>query len=156
MTLADLPVGGVRSLAEIKALKIEAAEATETASRFDEAAAAARRRVDAIRNPGKHPGPVAYRMRRAKKLALQAETHRQEATALTHRARVIAGRDSFASFGATPAGTALLAAAPPAILLNQGQKAADKAYTHSLEPEGGMPHDVKLEVRISKTQKAPK
>lgn len=156
MTLADLPVGGVRSLAEIKALKIEAAEATEAAGHLDTAAAAARDRVAAIRNPGKHPGPVAYRMRRAKKLAQQAEAHRQDATALTQKARVTGALESFPAFGATPAGTALLAAAPPAMLLNQGQKAADDAYTKSLEPEGGMPHDVKLEVRISKTQKVAK
>ena len=92
-------------------------------------------------------------MRRAKKLAQQAEAHRQDAARLTYKARVTAGRDSLAAFGATPAGTALMAAAPPAMLLNQGQKAADQAYAKSLEPEGGMPHDVKLEVRISKFQK---
>ena len=153
MTLVDLPVGGVKSLTEVRSLKIEASEASEAASHFDQAAAAARERVGAIRNPGKHPGPVAYRMRRAKKLAQQAEQHRQHAAALTHSARVKAGRDSSAAFGATPAGAALLAAAPPAMLLSQTQKAADNAYNKSLEPEGGMPHDVKLEVRISKLQK---
>ena len=153
MTLVDLPVGGVKSLMEVRSLKVEATEAAEAASHFDKAAAAARERVNAIHNPAKHADRVAYRMRRAKKLAQQAEQHRQDAAALTHRARVTAGRDSFAAFGATPAGTALLAAAPPAMMLNQAQRSADDAYAKSIEPEGGMPHDVKLEVRISKTQK---
>ena len=153
MTLVDIPVGGVRSLAEVKALKIESAEALNQARESEEAAALARERVNKIRNPSKHPGPVARRSHKVKHLAQQAESHRQEAEALSRRMKVTAGRDGFAAFGASPAGAALISAAPPAMVLSQAQKEDDERYGKSLEPAGGLPKDMRLEVRVSGVQK---
>ena len=156
MTLVDIPVGGIRSLAEVKGLKVESAEALNQARESDEAAALARERVEKIRNPSKHPGPVARRSRKVKQLAQQAETHRQEAEALSRKMHLKAGRDSFAAFGASPAGAALITGAPPAMALSQAQKATDDRYTRSLEPAGGLPKDIRLEVRVSGVQKVSK
>ena len=156
MTLVDIPVGGIRSLTEVKALRVESAEALNEAREADEAAQLARERVERIRNPSKHPGPVQRRTRKVKLLAEQAEAHRKEAEAMSRKMRVTTGRDSFAAFGATPAGAALITAAPPAMVLTQAQKAADDKYGKSLEPENGLPKDMRLEVRVSGVQKVTK
>ncbi len=75
---------------------------------------------------------------------------------MSRKMKVTAGRDGFAAFGTTPAGAALIAAAPPAMVLTQAQKAADETYGKSLEPEGGLPKDMRLEVRVSGVQKVAK
>lgn len=154
MTLIDLPVGGVRALAEVGKLGREAHAALTEARSSDGLAALARERAAQIHHPAKHPGPVNRRLHRAKVLARQAEAQRQTAHELTNKMRVVAARDVTASFVATPVGTALIVGSPPAIILSERQAKADENYLKSLEPEKGMPHDVKLEVRASAVGKA--
>lgn len=154
MTLIDLPVGGVRALAEVGKLGREAHAALTEARSSDGLAALARERAAQIHHPAKHPGPVNRRLHRAKVLARQAEAQRQTAHELTNKMRVVAARDVTASFVATPVGTALIVGSPPAIILSERQAKADENYLKSLEPEKGMPHDVNLEVRASAVGKA--
>lgn len=149
LTLFDIPVGGVRALVEVGKLSREAREALVGARSSDELAASARERVAAIHNPGRHPGPVNRRLHKVQVLARQADAQRQAAQDLTHRMRVISARDVTASFVATPVGTALMVGSPPAMLLSAKQAKADANYLQLLEPEKGMPHDVKLEMRVS-------
>ena len=156
MTLVDIPIGGARALIELGKLSREAREALIGARSSEDLAALARERVAAIHHPAKHPGPVNRRMHKVRVLARQAEAQRLAASNLTHRMRVVAARDVTASFAATPAGTALLAAAPPDMLLSEKQRKADEGYLKALEPKKGMPSDVKLEMRVSAVGKAPR
>ncbi len=154
MTLIDIPVGGARALIEVGRLSREAREALVGAESTDKLVALARQRVESIHNPTKHPGPVNHRMHKVRVLARQADAQRQEAQNLTHRMRVVAARDVTASFIATPVGTALIVGSPPGNFLNDRQKQADEEYLKLLEPERGMPPDVKLEMRASAVGKA--
>jgi hypothetical protein len=54
-----------------------------------------------------------------------------------------------AALGATPAGAALIAATSPAVATSKSQQERDDNYLKSLEPAGGMPRDVKLQMRPS-------
>ncbi|QYE33959.1 hypothetical protein KZX46_14150 [Polymorphobacter sp. PAMC 29334] len=154
LTLFDIPVGGARALVEVGKLSREAREALIGAESSDKLTALARERVEGIHNPTKHPGPVNRRMHKVRVLARQAEAHRQAALNLTHRMRVVAARDVTASFVATPVGTGLLVGSPPAMVLSERQRTADENYLKLLEPEHGMPKDVKFEMRASAVGKA--
>ena len=156
MTLIDIPVGGARALIEVGRLGREAREAMLGAGSSEKLAALARQRVESIHNPSRHPGPVNRRMHKVRVLARQADAQRESAVQLTHKMRVIAARDVTASFVATPIGTTLNVLSPPANVLSERQEAADKNFLKSLEPEGGMPADVKLEMRASAVGKAAK
>ena len=154
LTLIDLPVGGVRALADVGKLGQEAREAVAGARETDSLAEAARARVAKIHNPDRHPGPVNRRMRRVKALARQADEQRQEAERLARHRNWVRGRDVTASFVAAPAGAAAMVAAPPSMLETKPQQQSDEDYLKQLSPKGGMPKDVKLEVRTSAMGKA--
>lgn len=153
MTLVDVPVGGVRAVMDVGEFATKARASIGAAQKTDVLAEAARARVAKISNPLKHPSPVQRRLHKVKVLALQADAQRLSAQQATTKMHWVAGRDVGASFVGTPAGTALLVGAPPSIILSQAQKRRDEAYQHSLEPAGGMPADVKLEMRTSAVQR---
>ena len=71
------------------------------------------------------------------------------ADAATGRIRVVASRDVGLFQGATVAGTGLLTAAPPGVVLTSAQKKRDENYERSLAPKDGMPRDVRLEIRVT-------
>ena len=111
MTLGDLPVGGSRAVVSVGKIGKEIEEGTVAMSRTERAAAAARARVAKIRNPVKHPGPVAKRMRQAKRLATQLERQHHRASQLSRELTRTKYFDVPAAVGATPAGAALISAA---------------------------------------------
>lgn len=149
MTLVDLPVGGSRAVVSVGKIGREIEEGTAAMSRTKAAVAAAKARVAKIRNPVKHPGPVARRMRQAKRLAVQLEQQHRTAGKLSRELVRTKYFDVPAALGATPAGAALISAAPPALALSKEQRRRDDDYMKTLEPKGGMPRDVKLEMRVS-------
>jgi hypothetical protein len=107
-----------------------------------------RARIDRIHNPGRHPGPLQRHLHRARTLAREAQEHLEDAQRAQARIKILAVRDVNASFVGTPGGTALLAAAPPGVLLSKQQVERDEKYMQMLAPEGGMPKDTTLEIRI--------
>ncbi len=149
LTLIDIPVGGVRALVDVGKLGREAREAVAGAKETDSLAEAARARVAKIRNPNSHPGPVQRRLHRVKALTRQADGQRLAAERLARERNWVRGRDVTASFAATPAGTGMIVAAPPNVALTKAQQQSDADYMKLLEPEHGMPPDVKFEVRTS-------
>ena len=156
MTLVDIPVGGVRALVEVGKLGGEAREALAGARETDSLAEAARARAAKIHNPSRHPGPVNRRLHRVKVLTRQADAQRLAAERLALKRNWVRGRDVTASFAATPTGTAAIVAAPPSMVLTQAQRRSDTDYLKLLEPEHGMPRDMKLELRTSAVGKAAK
>lgn len=155
MTLVDIPVGGPRALVEVGRRGGEARVALSAARKSDTMAEAARARAAGVVHPRKHPTEVQRWRHRANVLARQAEHHRTEAESLANRMRWVAGRDVGASFVATPTGTALLVGSPPSMVLSAKQKEADEAFK-LLEPEHGMPADIRLEMRTSSAGKPPR
>ena len=148
MLLPDVAIGGMRSLTEIGQLGNEAREATSASSEALKAAEEARARVAKIRNPAKHPDPVARRMRKVNVLEREAQAQAQAVADANNRIRTVAVRDVGVFQGATLGGTALLTAAPPGVVLSEEQKRRDEKYQKSLAPRGGMPKDVRLEMRV--------
>ncbi len=73
--------------------------------------------------------------------------------AASNRLRTIAIRDLGMFQGATLAGTTLFTAAPPGVVLSEQQRRSDEDYEKSLIPSGGMPSDVKLEMRVINTSR---
>jgi hypothetical protein len=51
--------------------------------------------------------------------------------------------------GASLGSTGLLASAPPSLALSREQRERDEQYPRMLAPTGGMPKDVKMEMRVS-------
>ena len=113
------------------------------------AAEAARVRAAKIRNPTHHPAAVNRRLHKAKVLEQAAQTQLRQAEAASSRARLLAGRDLGLFQGATLAGTGLMTAAPPGVVLSPAQNKWDEDYKNSLIPEKGLPRDVHLAVRIT-------
>jgi hypothetical protein len=148
MLLPDIAVGGVRALKEIGALGSEAREAEEASKLASARSAAERTRASRIHNPERHSSPVQRHLHRARTLAREAQEHLEDAQKAQARIHILALRDLNASFVGTPGGTALLAAAPPGIVLNKDQVERDEKYMQMLTPEGGMPNDTRLEIRI--------
>lgn len=156
MTLVDVPIGGSRALVEIGKLGREVEAGASAARAGKEAEAAARARIGKISNPAKHPVPVARRTRQLNRIVDQvAKQH-----AATHKLSNDLARtryfDAPAALAATPAGAALITTAPPALALSQRQRGRDENYLKLLEPAGGMPRDVKLEMRASAVGKVAK
>ncbi len=148
MLLPDFIVGGVRTLLEINKLSEEAAKAAAGSATTARAAEEARVRIAKIRNPTRHPAPVNRRLHKVKVLNQAVQAQLREADALTSRMRLLAGRDLGVFQGATLAGTGLMTAAPPGVLLNPAQNRRDEEYKASLVPKGGLPKDIRLNVRI--------
>ncbi len=153
MLLPDIAVGGMRGLREIGKLGREAAEAREAAAAADRAAAEARARVARIHHPDRHPGPVMRRIHKVRAFQRAAETQARAVDVASHRLRIIGGRDLALFQGATLAGTGLLSAAPPGVALSPQQNRRDEDYLKSLTPRGGMPNDVRLEMRVFGVEK---
>ncbi len=148
MLLPDLAVGSVRTLQEIAKLGTEARTLSAGTDTSRELAAAARDRVNEIRNPLRHPGPVNRRLHKVRMLERQAMTQRLAADACMQKVGLMAVRDLGLFQGSTLAGTGLMTAAPPANLLTPAQRQKDELYQKGLVPEGGFPPDVKLQVRV--------
>ena len=148
MLLPDLLVGGTRALMEIGKLANEAQEARLAAVEADGAAVEARARAAKIRNPWRHPAPLNRRLHKAKLLEQRTQALLHAADAATGRIGVVATRDIGLFQGATVAGTGLLTAAPPGVVLSPVQKKRDEDYERSLAPKGGLPRDVRLELRV--------
>lgn len=156
MLLPDVLVGEMRSMVEIGKLGQEADEASVLAASSRDGADAARARAAKIHHPERHPRPLSRRLHRAHTLAAAAAAQSQAAEEAAARLRMVAGRDIAVFQGGTLAGTALLTAAPPGIVLSDEQKRRDEQYEKSLAPKGGMPKDVRLEMRVtSHTRNAP-
>ncbi len=148
MLLPDVAVGGLRSLTEIGQFGNEAREAASASAEASRAASEARARVAKIRNPSSHPDPVARRMHKVRVLEREAQFQAHKVEEANSSIRTAAVRDVGVFQGATLAGTGLLAAAPPGVVLSDRQKRRDEDYQKSLIPEGGMPKDVRLEMRV--------
>ncbi len=155
MTLVDIPVGGARALTEVGKLSRETENAAALAKSGESSAEAARARIAKIAHPSRHAAPVARRTRQLNRILSQVEEHHQAATRAANQAQRIRYFDAPAVFGATPAGAALIGAAPPSMTLTTKQRERDESYLKLLQPEGGMPSDVKLEMRTSAVGKVP-
>lgn len=153
MLLPDIAVGGVRALGEIGKLGNEAREATTAQAEALRNAQAARDRVGKIANPEKHPGPVNRRMRKVAAFERAAESQAKAADEAHTRIRMTALKDLGVVPGSTLGSTGLLMGAPPAMALSPEQRERDEQLRKTLAPEGGMPKDVKLEMRVSGHQK---
>ena len=148
MILPDLAVGGVRALGELSKLGTEAREATEASAAASNAARAARIRADRIPNPARHPKLVTRRVQKVNAFERAAAAQARAAQAAHNRIAMIAAKDLGVVPGATLAGTGLLVGAPPDILLTPEQRERDEKLLKLLEPAGGLPQDVKLEMRV--------
>lgn len=153
MLLPDVAVGGVRALGEIGKLGTEAREATAASAEAARNAEAARARVAKIANPAKHPGPVARRMRKVAAFERATEDQAKAAQAAQSRIRATMLKDLGVVPGATLGGTGLLMGAPPDVMLSPEQREQDERYRRMLAPTGGMPKDVKMEMRVSGHEK---
>ena len=153
MLLPDVAVGGVRALGEIGKLGNEAREAETASAEAARNAQAARDRVAKIANPAKHPGPVNRRLRKVASFERATEEQAKAAQAAHDRIRMTSLKDLGVVPGATLGSTGLLAGAPPALALSAEQREADEKYRRMLAPDGGMPKDVKMEMRVSGHQK---
>ncbi len=149
MLLPDVAVGGVRALGEIGKLGNEAREATTASAEAARNAEAARARVGKIAHPERHPGPVQRRTRRVAAFERAVEAQARAAAEAHARIRLTVAKDLAVVPGASLGSTGLLMAAPPALALPAGQRERDERYRRSLAPEGGMPKDIRLEMRVS-------
>ena len=153
MLLPDVAVGSVRALREIGQLGNEAREATEASSEAARSAAAARDRVARIANPARHPDPVNRRMRKVRAFERAAQAQATAAQAAHDRIRMTALKDLGVVPGSALGSTGLLMGAPPDVVLSPDQREHDEQLRKTLAPTGGMPKDVKLELRVSGQQK---
>ena len=78
-------------------------------------------------------------MHKVRVLEREAQFQAQKVEAANNGIRTIAIRDVGVFQGATLAGTGLLSAAPPGVVLSEAQKRRDAEYQKSLVPQGGMP-----------------
>ena len=152
MLLPDVAVGSVRALREIGQLGNEAREAAAASSEAARSAAAARDRVARIANPSRHPDPVNRRMRKVRAFERAAETQAKAAQAAHDRIRMTTLKDLGVVPGSSLGGTGLLMGAPPDVALSPEQRERDEQMRKTLGPAGGMPKDVKLEMRVSGQQ----
>lgn len=141
-----MAVGGVQALRDIGKLPGELHEATT----MSHAAAEAQRvRAGKISHPAKHGAAVQKHLHRARRLATEAKVQAK----LAHGAARELGAaklGAVGSFAATPAGASSLAGLPPDMMLTEAQKRRDKTTLAALlTPEGGMPHDARLDMRVS-------
>ena len=148
MLLPDFGVGGMRALQEIGKLGREVNEGREAVVASSRSVAEARARVARIHHPERHPGPVMRRIHKVRAFQRAAEAQARAANLASHRIHTIALRDLALFQGATLAGTGLLSAAPPGVALTPEQNRRDEDYLKSLTPRGGMPKDIRLEMRI--------
>ena len=148
MTVPDMAVGGVRALKEVGALAGEAREANVAARTATTASEAERARVARIRNPSKHPHAVQKHLHKARRYAAAANQQLKMANKAARQAANIATRDVTAAYGATPTGAALLAFNPPGVMLTERQKTRDGHLLQQIAPEGGMPRNVRLDMRV--------
>ena len=153
MILPDVPVGAARALREIGTLGNEAREAEAASAAAARNAEAARARVAKIAHPQKHPGPLSRRMRKVAAFERATEVQAKAAQAAQNRIGMTMLKDLGVIPGATLGSTGLLAGAPPAMVLSAGQRDQDERYRRMLAPAGGMPKDVKLEMRVSGHEK---
>jgi len=156
MTLVDVPVGGTRALVEVGKLGREVEESAALAREGEQVAAAARARIAKISHPAKHPVPVARRTRQLNRVVAQVEAQHRTTQRLAGNLARTRYFDAPAALGATPAGVALIGAAPPALALSPRQRQHDEEYLKDLQPAGGMPADVKLEMRASSVGRVPR
>ena len=153
MLLPDLAVGSVRALGEIGKLGNEGREAATASADSARNAEVARARVAKIANPQNHPGPVNRRMRKVTAFQPAAEAQAKAAQAAHNRIRMTALKDLGIVPGATLGSTGLLMGAPPSMALTSEQLERDERYRRMLAPTGGMPKDVKMEMRVSGHEK---
>lgn len=99
-------------------------------------------------NPQKHPDPVNRRMHKVAVFERVAETQAKAAQAAQNRIRMTALKDLGIVPGSTLGGTGLLMGAPPDVALSPEQRERDE-QNRRLTPTGGMPKDVRLEMRVS-------
>jgi hypothetical protein len=149
MLLPDIAVGGVRALKEIGKLADEAREATQASADYERKASIARERLARITNPSRHPGPVNRRIHKVRQFERATEEQASAAKAAQDRIRYTALKDLGVVPGATLGSTGLLMGAPPDSLLSAEQRERDEQYRKSLAPQGGMPKDIKMEMRVS-------
>lgn len=99
-------------------------------------------------HPAKHVHKVQQHLHRANRLAKEAAVHTKLAAT---RARQLAAAKGgvVGSYVATPTGAALFAGLPPEIMLTEAQKKRDERTLRSITPEGGMPRDTRLDMRVS-------
>ncbi len=148
MLLPDLAVGSLRSLTEVGKLGNEAREASAGSAEAMRSAATARARVAKIRHPERHLGPVSRRMRKVRVFEREAKAQSQAVSDANSRIRTIKIRDLYLFQGTTLAGSALMTAAPPAAAESIEQRQLDEEYEKTLIPKGGMPNDVRIEMRV--------
>jgi hypothetical protein len=153
MLLPDVAVGGVRALGEIGQISNEGREAATAAAEAGRQADVARARVAKIVNPSRHPGPLNRRMHKVAAFERAAETQAKAAQAAHDRIRMTALRDIGIVPGSSIGSTGLLAGAPPSLALSPGQRERDEQTRRTLVPAGGMPKDVKMELRVSSHEK---
>lgn len=106
-------------------------------------------RVGKIAQPERHPGPVQRRTRKVAAFERAVEAQARAAAEAHARIRLTVATDLAVVPGASLGSTGLLMATPPALALSAEQRERDERYKRSLAPEGGMPKDVRLEMRVS-------
>jgi hypothetical protein len=153
MILPDIAVGGVRALGEIGKLGNEAREATTASAEAARNAEAARARLGKIANPAKHPGPVNRRMHKVAAFQRAVEAQAKAAEDAHNRIRLTALKDLGVVPGSTLGSAGLLAGVPPSMMISSEQRERDEQYRRMLAPTGGMPKDVKMEMRVSGHEK---
>lgn len=78
----------------------------------------------------------------------EATAQAQAATVANTRIPGVAMRDIGVFHGAASGGKALMTAAPPGLAMSAEQNRRDEDYKKSLIPHGGMPKDIRLEMRV--------
>ncbi|QYE33427.1 hypothetical protein KZX46_01160 (plasmid) [Polymorphobacter sp. PAMC 29334] len=149
MLLPDVAVGGARALSEVGKLGNESREATAASAEAARNAEAARARVAKIAHPERHAGPVQRRTRKVAAFERAVETQARAAAEAHARIRLTVAKDLAVVPGASLGSTGLLMGAPPALALSTSQRERDEEYRRSLAPKGGMPKDVRFEMRVS-------
>ncbi len=149
MTLPDMAVGGVQAVRDISRLPTEINDARAVSRSLTEAAQAKRAEIAKVPHPAKNPHKIQQIRTRANKFTRAAADQAKNAR---KAARVLkaARLGATGSYGATPTGAALLATLPPDILLSEEQMRRDeRAKKLSLTPQGGMPRNIRLDMRVS-------
>lgn len=147
-TLPDMAVGGVQAIRDVGKLPEEISEAKTVVRTLTDASDAQRARAAKIANPAKHVHKVQQRLSRANRLAKEAAAHAKLAAT---RARQLGAAKGgiVGSYVATPTGATLFAGLPPEIMLTEAQSKRDAQLLKSITPEGGMPRDARLDMRVT-------
>jgi hypothetical protein len=148
MLLPDLPVGGIRALKEIGQTAGEASDALAGSAKAQRLMGNASRDLKNVTNPARHPAEVARQMNRVRQYQAEAAAQTKLVEAANAKIKLLFARDVALFPSATAGGVALMAAAPPDVALSRDQRSRDEEFLHSIMPQGGVPKDVRMDIRF--------